>query len=187
MADKNLIVAWIFLIVSASLTDICQAAVRIKALRVPAVVQDGGVDSVLLDCDYELRNPYGLVVKWYFAPDGKMTMRPIYQWIADQKPHALGAFKNFVNLSYKASDDPNFRYRAMNLLKPTRNMSGTYQCVVETYYDGTAQESAKMLVYVPQSMLLLGQEKVDDDTIRVFCWAHGVYPSPIITMRIANK
>ena len=45
-----------------------RAAVRLKSIVVPAVVQNGSVDHVILDCPFNLGargEREGLVLKWY--------------------------------------------------------------------------------------------------------------------------
>ncbi|XP_026478675.1 uncharacterized protein LOC113385078 [Ctenocephalides felis] len=167
--------------------DLCLGLVRIESLRVPSSVKSGSSQGVLLDCDYDLSDPYGLVVKWYFSPRGGTGLRRVYQWIAGQKPLAFGVFKNAVNLSYKASDNPNFQHRALNLIRPTWNMSGTYQCVVETYNDGTAKESSDMLVYSPEKNFQLIHEKNHIDSFRLICSAENLFPTPVMSFRVGNK
>ncbi|XP_026461688.1 uncharacterized protein LOC113363403 isoform X2 [Ctenocephalides felis] len=186
--ERGLIFVWIT--VAASLIGICQGnKLEIIALRVPGVIQEGDMESVVLDCDYTLKHSEGLVLKWYFIPEGsKASAKLIYQWIPEKDgPQAIGAFRNSINLSYKASENPHYQYRAMNLLKPSRNMSGTYQCVVDTFTEGPAKSSAKMIVYVPPKTLQFSQEKNEDGSIEVSCTANDVFPTPVMNIRVENK
>lgn len=52
----------------------------------------------------------------------------VYQWIPEQAPQALGPLKNRVNLSYVASPRPSERHRALQILRPTIDISGVYLC-----------------------------------------------------------
>lgn len=69
---------------------------EIIALRVPGVIQEGDMESVVLDCDYTLKHSEGLVLKWYFIPEGsKASAKLIYQWIPEKDgPQAIGAFRS---------------------------------------------------------------------------------------------
>ena len=118
---------------------------EITELRVPQVVEDGSATSVILDCDYALRSPdkrSELVVQWYF----QNGTSPVYQWIPGKKPQDLGILKGRLNLDYRASNDHYKRHRALEILNPTYELSGTYRCKVATVEE-EATASRTMIVY----------------------------------------
>lgn len=108
------------------------AAVKIIKIVVPEIIQYGVMDAVILDCDYTLSNDTaGLMVKWFF----RNKARPVYQWIATQKPQDMGILRGRVDLSYRASTDPLKMHRAMRIVKPNTDISGDYTCVVSTFME----------------------------------------------------
>lgn len=118
---------------------------EITELRVPQVVEDGSATSVILDCDYNLRSAdkrSELVVQWYF----QNGTSPVYQWIPGKKPQDLGILKGRLNLDYRASNDHYKRHRALEILGPTHELSGTYRCKVATVEE-EATASRTMIVY----------------------------------------
>ncbi|XP_039280362.1 selection and upkeep of intraepithelial T-cells protein 1 isoform X2 [Nilaparvata lugens] len=151
--------------------------VEIKSLRVPEVVQNGSEASVVLDCDYNVENKAGLVVKWFF----NNQTSPVYQWILNKKPQDLGVLKGKLNLDYRASDDETKKHRAMQILRPTTELSGEYRCIVSTF-DGEDSEAKKMIIYVPERTIELKQMKPNEDRVKVECSAEGVYPEPRMTI-----
>ena len=58
------------------------------SLKVPQVIQNGTLNSVILDCPYTLeeKEKDSLVLKWYL---NSHTV-PIYQWIPPSHPQGLG-------------------------------------------------------------------------------------------------
>ena len=118
---------------------------QIIDMRVPAVVENGSSSSVILDCDYVLRQPEKsgeLVVQWYFQDQSS----PVYQWIPGKRPQDLGILKGRLNLDYKASDDPFKRHRALEIMRPTVELSGDYRCKVATVEEEVSATKT-MIVY----------------------------------------
>lgn len=107
------------------------------------MVKVGELDHVILDCDYEFENTSkeGLVVKWFFEND-----KLVYQWIYGRKPLAAGQAEKYIDLTYRASDDPYTQYRAMKLNDPGIDLTGNYKCVISTYDDEDAAY-ASMVIY----------------------------------------
>lgn len=107
------------------------------------MVKVGEFDYVILDCDYEFENTSkrGQVVKWFFE-DTEM----VYQWIQGQDPQAVEPATKYIDLTYKASDDPYTEYRAMKLNKPGIDLTGDYTCVISTFEDEKTA-NASMVVY----------------------------------------
>lgn len=97
---------------------------HIKELKVPQSVANGTSDPVTLDCDYTLdeEDKNGLVVKWFFNKGNT----PVYQWIKDHKPTALGILRDRVDLKYKASEDKWEKYRGLRILNPTTDLTGEW-------------------------------------------------------------
>lgn len=144
-------------------------SVRIDRLSVPSSVENGTADSVILDCIYSYSHEdQQLVVKWFFNQDPK----PIYQWIPDLKKRSYSSksgFDGHINRSYVATHDPLTRYRALNILRPTTEMSGTYSCSV-TSLQGQDTRAADMIVYGRfyqiQVECLLVQGRVERELLR---------------------
>lgn len=109
-------------------------------------MENGTTDSVVLDCIYSYTyEDQQLVVKWFFNQDPK----PIYQWIPDLNKRSYSSsprFEGHINRHYAASQDWYTRYRALNILRPTTDMSGTYSCSV-TSLQGQDSRAAAMIVY----------------------------------------
>ncbi|XP_011636562.1 uncharacterized protein LOC105426860, partial [Pogonomyrmex barbatus] len=104
----------------------------IKNISGPSAVKVGDVDHVILDCDYALENTssQGLVVKWFFN-DNQL----VYQWIYGRSPAADEPVAKYIDIMYKASDDPLTKYRAMKLNKPGIDLTGDYTCIISTFAD----------------------------------------------------
>lgn len=67
----------------------------IIALRVPGIIQEGDMESVVLDCDYTLKQSDGFVLKWYFTAENSKSPKLIYQWIPEKDgPQAIGPFRS---------------------------------------------------------------------------------------------
>ena len=121
------------------------AGLEIIDIRVPLVVEDGSMASVVLDCDYVLRRAdkrSELVVQWYFGNGSS----PVYQWIPGKRPQDLGVLKGRLNLDYRASNDLYKRHRAMQILRPTADLSGQYRCKVATVEEEVVA-ARNMIVY----------------------------------------
>lgn len=149
----------------------------------PETVRTGETDYVILDCDYDLENTpsRGLVVKWFFNGNDLA-----YQWIYSREPRAGEPAAKYVDLTYKASDDPYTKYRAMKLNKPGIDLTGEYTCVVCTFVDETSA-SASMLVYSAEDTFDLGCRKQtinDKDGVEITCKAEGLFPQPTLDISI---
>jgi hypothetical protein len=118
--------------------------VKITSLCVPATIENGSVPAVILDCEYTYseEEETGLVVKWYL--DGQPV--PVYQWIPPQKPQALGALSERVNLEHVASDHSHHVHRALAIKRPTTDLSGVYRCSVSSLLDEDSMEQ-RMIVF----------------------------------------
>ncbi|XP_054163203.1 uncharacterized protein LOC128961025 [Oppia nitens] len=133
---------WIFII---SLGDICSALIKIKEMSVPRLVENGTQESVVLDCIYTMDriDDRNLVVKWFLNDDPE----PIYQYIPEYGTRfASSRLKGRINLDYAVSDDPLIKHRAINLLRPTVDLSGRYSCHVQSLQSQDSREES-MIVY----------------------------------------
>ncbi|XP_017884149.1 uncharacterized protein LOC108627418 isoform X2 [Ceratina calcarata] len=157
----------------------------IKNVNVPPTVKADSTDYVILDCDYDLEDTpsKGLVVKWFFN-----TNEVAYQWIRGRDPLAGDTTRKYVDLKYKASDDPYTEYRAMKLNKPGIDLTGEYTCVISTFADEKSA-SASMVVYSTEDKFELVYKKrtIDDkEGVEITCMAEGLYPQPTLDISIES-
>lgn len=118
----------------------------------------GDVEHVILDCDYALENTstQGLVVQWFFN-DNQL----VYQWIHGKSPLADESVKKYVDLTYRASDDPFTEYRAMKLDKPGVELSGDYKCVISTFEAEQMANASMVMLYCKYLFLICMYMYVD--------------------------
>jgi len=162
-------------------------AVRITDLSVPAVVLNGSLPSVLLDCTYQLDQPTnssaaGLVVKWYH----NRSPQPVYQWIPGYSPQAFGPLRGRVNLGHVVSDDPLMRHRAVQLVQPRPELSGEYTCKVTTWR-GVDVATKRMTVYAPVKSMSLSSSEPRAHQVTVTCGAEGMYPEPEVSLVVQGS
>ncbi|XP_012224391.1 uncharacterized protein [Linepithema humile] len=156
----------------------------IKSINVPSAVKIGDADHVILDCDYALENTssQGLVVKWFFNED-----QLVYQWIHGRYPLTEEPAAKYVDLEYKASNDPLTQYRAMKLDKPGIDLTGDYMCVISTFEDERAA-NASMVIYSTEEKFDFQYQKKsivgDKDGLEVMCKAEGLYPQPTLDISV---
>lgn len=143
LSDLAEVAVSVILVISCSF--LATDCVRISSLSVPGSVENGTSDSVVLDCIYEYSDEdQQLVVKWFFNQDTK----PIYQWIPDlnKRSYSKSRFEGHINRNFGVTNDAYTKYRALNILRPTTEMTGTYSCSV-TSLQGQDSRSADMVVY----------------------------------------
>ncbi|XP_011159256.1 uncharacterized protein LOC105195521 isoform X3 [Solenopsis invicta] len=155
----------------------------IRSINIPSAVKVGDVDHVILDCDYALENTssQGLVVKWFFNDN-----RVVYQWIHGRNPVADESVAKYIDLTYKASDDPFTKYRAMKLDKPGIDLTGDYLCVISTYEDERTA-NASMVIYSTEKNFDFEYQKksIDNkDGVEATCKAEGLYPQPTLDISV---
>jgi hypothetical protein len=113
---------------------------------VPRFVENGTEDSVVLDCIYTLDpiDDKNLVVKWFLNDDPE----PIYQWIPEVgSRHASKRLQGRINMDFAVNTaDPMTKYRALNILRPTIDLSGKYACHVMSLSNQDSAEET-MIVY----------------------------------------
>ncbi|XP_063874550.1 uncharacterized protein LOC135107982 isoform X2 [Scylla paramamosain] len=165
------------LLAALSLRGCC--GLHIVDLVVPEVVLNGSRSSVVLDCvyRYERYEQAGLVVKWFWNHEPEA----VYQWIPGKKPVALGLLKGRVNLDYHATKDKYGRHRAMEVLRPTTDLTGYFTCRVSSFHDEKFT-SKKMIVYAPATTMNLTYSRPAPGQVNISCEAHGIYPEPCLTL-----
>lgn len=124
---------------------------EITRLSIPKFVPNGSEESVLLDCEYtySVREVKKLVVKWFHEDDPN----PVYQWIPelDSKQHSE---KFRVNEDYEIPSGNEYtRSRALNIQRPTTELSGRYSCQVQSL-EGSDSAEDSMIVYGKYSKIL---------------------------------
>lgn len=152
----------------------------ITRLTVPPLVENGTEDSVILDCQYNYtREDEKLVIKWYLNDDPE----PLYQWIPELNlRHVSDKFKNKVNLEYMVSQSDRYtKYRAMNIIRPTIELSGKYSCHVSSLLGQDLAEKF-MIVYAPAKRFEFNFTKPAPDVLKITCEAEGIYPKPVLNM-----
>lgn len=110
-----------FLLVGANLI--------INEIKGPDSIQIGSSDDLILDCDFDATGEEEVVLKWFFNDLNDV----IYQWIAmDNKAYAMGSLKEFIDPTYKVSEDPNSMLRALKFKEISPELSGNYSCKVDS-------------------------------------------------------
>ncbi|XP_025263892.1 uncharacterized protein LOC105254096 isoform X2 [Camponotus floridanus] len=158
----------------------------IKSINVPPAVKVGNVNHVVLDCDYALENTSseGLVVKWFF--NGLEEAGLVYQWIHGRNPLADEPAAKYIDLTYKASDDPFTEYRAMKLDNPGTDLTGDYMCVISTFED-EKMANASMVIYSTEEKFdfYYHKKSIDNkDGLEATCEAKGVYPAAYLNISV---
>lgn len=119
---------------------------EIREFSVPALVQYGTSESVILDCNYEFgeKEREGIVIMWFFSKN----IGPFLQWIPGRKPQLVDEeFRPHIDLNFTVDDeDESKKHRAIRMVDLSPKLSGTYKCKVSTFYDEDFQQK-NMLVY----------------------------------------
>lgn len=122
------------------------AKVKIEQLIMPKYVENGTEDSIVLDCiyTYDEEEDRNLVIKWFLNDDRE----PIYQWIVElDNRHASKRLQGRINMDFSVSTNDKFiKYRALNILRPTIDLSGKYSCHVISLSSQDSEE-AQMIVF----------------------------------------
>ncbi|XP_076310545.1 uncharacterized protein LOC143225291 isoform X1 [Tachypleus tridentatus] len=160
------------------------AAVKIRRLSVPRWVKNGTVHPITLDCEYSYNhNDLHLVVKWYY----NNQVKPVYQWIPQLGTRYVSGFlQGRLDESFVADpEDPYSRYRALRIVKPTTDMTGTYTCVVTSLADQDTREQV-MVVYAPARTILVNHSLTSPNDLQVSCSANGLFPRPQIELFVSE-
>ncbi|XP_077525416.1 uncharacterized protein LOC144136725 [Amblyomma americanum] len=171
---------WAVLLLWATLLLISPVAssLDILHLSVPKWVENGTEDSVLLDCVYNVnRDDEQLVIKWFLNDDP----HPIYQWIPElNKRFVSSRLKDRINLDFSLSNGNSFtKFRALNLVRPTTELSGRYSCHVMSLA-GQDSASKLMTVYAPPKRFDFTFERASAHVTNLTCEADGVFPQPTL-------
>lgn len=153
--------------------------VQIVRLSVPTWVENGTEDSVLLDCEYAYteRDDSQLVVKWFLNDDPK----PIYQWIPElETRHVSQKLRGRLNTDFTVTGNHFTKFRALNLLRPTTELSGRYSCHV-TSHSSQDQRSQLMTVYARPKHFVFNFTRTEAMT-NFNCEATGAFPVPDLSL-----
>lgn len=162
-------------------------SVRIVQLRVPAVyvVNDPDAGELVLDCEYELDEVIdrGFFLKWLYND------QLVYQWIPtkNKSPQALSTLRNNINTAYElpaaAKAGALHVHRALAILRPTLNMTGTYTCAVDSFKSEDRRSAHMQMVQRESQLRVQIEDSADDESKRrVQCVATDVYPEPQLSM-----
>jgi hypothetical protein len=87
-----------------------------------------------------------LRLRWFY----NQKPSPFYQWTAgrrDSKPQVIGSmFEDKIDMNYMVTTDQYTKHRAIMINQSSKEMTGTYRCVVDTFTIKVVAE-ANMLVY----------------------------------------
>nr|XP_037279136.1 uncharacterized protein LOC119172208 [Rhipicephalus microplus] len=172
------VAVWMLLCIIAIRTA---SGVQIVRLSVPTWVENGTEDSVLLDCEYAYteRDDSQLVVKWFLNDDPK----PIYQWIPElETRHVSQRLKGRLNTDFTVTANHFTKFRALNLLRPTTELSGRYSCHV-TSHSSQDQKSQLMTVYARPKHFVFNYSRAAEESATTFvCEATGAFPLPTLSL-----
>lgn len=134
-------------ILLVNLFNLTYGLIEIRALNMPERIENGTKESIVLDCIYSLdenTDNIKLVIKWFFKDDPV----PIYQWIPEFDSRTYSRrFENRINKNFSIPHGTRFtKYRGVNLVNITTDLSGTYSCHVSSI---TSQDYKKkdLIVY----------------------------------------
>ncbi|XP_044253065.1 uncharacterized protein LOC123004019 isoform X2 [Tribolium madens] len=159
---------------------LCSAKIKINKLDVPSAIRYGSQDFVVLDCDFTSGDHTVTEIKWFIDGD-----KQIYQWLpkTNVPAQALGKFKDHIDLTYRATNDPNTMYRALRITDLSPEFSGNYTCKVSGP-ESEDQVTKRMIIYeTPDDDLELTISQEDSE---IKCSAEGLFPEPNMTLYITN-
>eukprot|EP00094_Tigriopus_californicus_P001096 TCALIF_01061-PA protein Name:"Protein of unknown function" AED:0.09 eAED:0.09 QI:0/0.75/0.8/0.8/0.5/0.6/5/925/195 len=180
VADRN--ISSNFQLSSVEVRDGDQAqGVEIIDLVMPETAESGNDSEIILDCDYDFSDEERsqLDVKWYFNGDHM----PFFQWVPGQgrKPQLIGErFANHIDLDFVAHEDEAKQYRALKIINPSSELSGSYRCKVSTLIDEDFKQK-DLIVYVPPESIDLELEAFED-LVNLTCLVSGVFPEPMLSI-----
>ncbi|XP_076329134.1 selection and upkeep of intraepithelial T-cells protein 7-like isoform X2 [Tachypleus tridentatus] len=160
------------------------AAVKIRRLSVPRWVENGTERPITLDCEYlYTHNDLHLVVKWFYNNE----VKPVYQWIpALSTRYVSGFLQGRLDDTFVAEPlDTYSRYRALRIIKPTIDMTGTYTCVVTSLANQDSREQG-MVVYAPAKTIVVNHSLTSSNELDVSCTAKGLFPRPQIELFVSK-
>ncbi|EEC11287.1 conserved hypothetical protein, partial [Ixodes scapularis] len=161
--------------------------VTIRRLSVPRWVRNGTDTPVVLDCEYVYNeNDLKLVVKWFFN-DG---LEPVYQWIPEMKSReAFGVLQGRLDPSFSVnSRDDYSQYRAIRILRPTRELSGKYTCVIS---EGPCEEHPPKhaFLYLPAESFAFNYSFPQEGSraVSLMCTGRGLFPRPDMKLYVIQS
>ncbi|XP_059087769.1 uncharacterized protein LOC131884122 [Tigriopus californicus] len=171
---------WVALMMHVLIIDQAQG-VEIIDLVMPETAESGNDSEIILDCDYDFSDEERsqLDVKWYFNGDHM----PFFQWVPGQgrKPQLIGErFANHIDLDFVAHEDEAKQYRALKIINPSSELSGSYRCKVSTLIDEDFKQK-DLIVYVPPESIDLELEAFED-LVNLTCLVSGVFPEPMLSI-----
>ncbi|XP_022251891.1 uncharacterized protein LOC111087890 [Limulus polyphemus] len=175
---------FIFLLAALYLHIVNVAAVKIRRLSVPRWVENGTERPITLDCEYlYTHNDLHLVVKWFYNNE----VKPVYQWIpALSTRYVSGFLQGRLDDTFVAEPmDSYSRYRALRIIKPTIDMTGTYTCVVTSLANQDSREQG-MVVYAPAKTIVVNHSLTPSNELEVSCSAKGLFPRPQIELFVSK-
>lgn len=152
------------------------SSVQITRLTMPRWVENGTEESVVLDCEYDLSDGDShIFIKWFLNNDPE----PIYQWIPELGTRVASTkIRERLNWDYTVSPSNVYtKYRALNIIRPTTELSGRYACTVTSLIGQDIQDQV-MIVYAPPKRFEFNFTRPSSDLINFTCEAEGVYPLP---------
>ncbi|XP_076325058.1 uncharacterized protein LOC143233063 isoform X5 [Tachypleus tridentatus] len=155
-------------------------ALRITRLSVPRWIENGTLESVTLDCEYNLTDKDNrLVVKWFLNDDPK----PIYQWIPELGSRLVSEkLQGRIDMNFSVTPSSKFtEFRSLRILKPTSQLSGKYSCHVASF-NGFDTAEGEMTIYAPAKLLRFNYTKTTSDRAKFSCEVGHVYPVPDISV-----
>ena len=117
-------------------------SIKITRVNIPTVIEAGTSEPNVLDCVYDLEGKRAddLVIKWF------INQEILYQWILGSEPRGSQEFEKYIDQTYKASNDMKTMYRAVKLIKPGHELTGSVRCVISTTESEDSAER-NMLIY----------------------------------------
>ncbi|XP_072760561.1 uncharacterized protein [Anoplolepis gracilipes] len=145
----------------------------IKSLDVPYIVRNG-TGPVDLICIYEIdKDDNGLVIKWFHEA------YQIYQWIPPMPPQDIGIIEGLAEYPI---ENP-YSHSIIRLKTITTDMAGEYMCTISTFqYEASA--SSKMIVYVPESEMMVRTYPFNKTHVNLTCVVTGARPRPSLKLYV---
>ncbi|KAK9685391.1 Immunoglobulin V-set domain [Popillia japonica] len=159
------------------------AAIKIKNLQVPRVVEEG--HPAVLNCGYTLDSDDedGIVIKWYLKMLDALHPDLVYQWIPYREPQSIGKLKNRLTSYY--SHYYGNESSTLHISNTSTELSGEYICKVSSFISEDTDQK-NMLVFVPPSNVTIRQ-KINGSKQFIVCYADNVYPQPNLKIFIDDR
>ncbi|CAG2100241.1 unnamed protein product [Medioppia subpectinata] len=159
-------------------TDIVVECVRITGMSPTQYMEKDSSGSVVLDCQFEMDERWDTmaILKWYHKGDPTS----IYQWIISKDRREYSdKIEPFVDKNYSI-DDKLTKFRAIRLINPPINLSGEYECSVQSM-DGHDSKSTQLIIYETAKAFTMNVIEVDNG-VNITCEGTGLSPQPKLTL-----